>query len=74
MDWLDGCEWHLAQLQEAHVRILCGAQEEQRAPRTAHTRSTAHAMHKGIRVLRRVELHNPVNVRDVEAPRRHVGA
>ena len=31
-------------------------------------------MHEGGGVLRRVVLHDPVHVRDVEAPRRHVRA
>ena len=59
---------------EVDVRVLVRPQEQHGAAGAAHARRAAYAVHEGVRVLRRVELHDPVDVWDIKPPRRYVGA
>ena len=60
--------------QKLHVRRLVRRQEQQRAAVPSHPRGAPDPVHERRRVLRRVELDDPVDARDVQTPRRHVGA
>ena len=60
--------------QKLNVRRLVRRQEQQRAAVPSHPRGAPDPVHERRRVLRRVELDDPVDARDVQTPRRHVGA
>ena len=72
---LEFVQRHLGRLEHAQKGELLGQQKEQRAAATADAaRRAADAVNVLFRVVRRVELDDPVDLGDVEAARRHVRA
>ena len=65
---------HLTELKKLDVGDLMGSKQHQGVAGAAHAGSTAHPVHKGGGVLRGVILHNPVHMRDVKPPCRHISA
>lgn len=51
-----------------------GQQEGERAAGAAHARGAADAVHKYVRVLGWIHLHDPRHIWDVQPPRRHIRA
>ena len=64
----------LADAEKVHIRGLVGQQEGEGVPGAAHPGSPAHPVHKDIRILGRVKLHNPGHIWDVQAPRCYICA
>ena len=61
-------------LQEPDVARLVRREVQQRRPLAAHARGPPHPVHERRGILRRVELHHPVDARNIQAARRHVRA